>query len=239
MQPDSESTVEPLKWNDYFVANFWNYYATYRPNDYFTRQFGDRIVKATARFIDRGATICDFGCGAGYLLEKLVRNFKAAGCDFSPSNVEATKARLGNAPNLLGVYLSTDAALPAKSFDTVYLVETVEHLLEPQVLPTMEAVARVLKPRGKIVVTTPNSEDLAASTVYCPSCQHTFHRWQHVRSFSEAELNVFMQRAGFEPIRIFTTDFGANGPIQRLKAVIRPLIGRRNPHLVYVGCKIE
>lgn len=221
------------------MAKFWNYYATYRPNDYFTRQFGDQIVNATERFIDRGSTICDFGCGAGYLLEKLVRNFKAAGCDFSPNNVAATKARLDNAPNLLGVYQSTDATLPANFFDAVYLVETVEHLLAEQVVPTMEAVARVLKPGGKIVVTKPNSEDLAASTVFCPNCQHTFHRWQHVRSFSEAELKLFMQQAGFEPIRIFTTDFAATGLIQRLKAVARPLLNRRNPHLVYVGCKIE
>lgn len=235
MSEKDPARVGELVWTDALLAQFWSYYATHRQKDYFTSQYGQRIVQVTARFIDDGSLVCDFGCGAGHLLDKLLPRVRAAGCDFVASNVKATEARVGQAKNLIGVYLSTDRQLSDEFFDVLYLVETVEHLLEAQVAPTMRDVWRLLKPKGKIIVTTPHREDLEGALVYCPTCSHTFHRWQHVRSFSEADLVTFMRKAGFDPITVFTTDFGASGIIQRLKSRFRPFFGRKNPHLVYIG----
>ena len=64
--------IGPLEWSDETVASLWEYYSERRPETYFTAQFGDRIVEETLRFVDHAAAVCDFGCGAGYLLERLL-----------------------------------------------------------------------------------------------------------------------------------------------------------------------
>jgi len=217
------------------LARFWRYYAEQRQEDYFTRFFGDRILALTRRFIPVGAKVCDFGCGAGFLLEKLVVRYEAAGCDYTPANVDVARKRLAGNTNLLGVYALDDPLLPKERFDVLYLVETVEHLLDRHVDDTAHRLHALLKPGGILIATTPNEEDLQAATVFCPCCGHTFHRWQHVRSFSMQSLAEFMGRAGFSIVETFTTDFAARSVAQKIKSKLRPVVGRKNPHLVFVG----
>jgi 2-polyprenyl-3-methyl-5-hydroxy-6-metoxy-1,4-benzoquinol methylase len=226
-----------LEWTDELVSSFWRFYAQNREQDYFTGRFGDRILDVTSRFIPRDALVCDYGCGAGFLLEKLVRRYRAAGCDFTPANVEAARRRVGDSPNLVGTFTIDDPALSRGGFDAVYFVETVEHLLDHHVSQALATLGDLLKPGGVLIATTPHDEDLDASMVYCPCCSHLFHRWQHVRSFTGDSLAAFMAGGGFEPVSVFTTDFTATTRKQKLKAALRPSFGRKNPHLVYVGRK--
>jgi 2-polyprenyl-3-methyl-5-hydroxy-6-metoxy-1,4-benzoquinol methylase len=233
----SESAVRPLEWTDELVGRFWDYQSTHRQDEYFTRRFGQRIVEETRRHIPTAAKICDFGCGAGYLTAFLAQRFKIAGYDFSTTSVEATRHRLKGAPNFLGAYVCTDPSPMHGTFDAVYLVETVEHLLVGQEASTMKMVGDMLGPGGSVIVTTPNAEKLDSSMVYCPCCQHEFHRWQHVRSFSKEDLIEFMDKYGFSLREIFSTDFSAVGFWPSLKKHLRQLLGRKNPHLVYIGVK--
>jgi SAM-dependent methyltransferase len=228
--------VVPLRWSDELLASFWGYYAEHRQEDYFTRLFGDRILDLTRGFYAADATICDYGCGSGFLLEKLLRTHRAAGCDFSEDNLAAVSRRLGNRPNLVGMYRA-DAPPSHLSFDAVYAIETVEHILDLHEERFFRNLSALVRPGGVVIATTPYAENLAADTVFCPSCRHTFHRWQHVRSFDADSLTRFFGHRGFERVRAFTTDFTARSPWQRAKARLRPILGRTNPHLVYVGRK--
>jgi len=228
--------MKSLEWTDEQLAVFWAYYAERRQEDYFTRLFGDRILEQTRRFYGRDALVCDYGCGAGYLLEKLLATHRAAGCDFSSDNLAEVRKRLGSNPNLAALFRVGEQAQNLRC-DAAYVVETVEHVLERHEEQFFGNLHALLKPGGVVVVTTPNAEDLAAETVFCPSCRHGFHRWQHVRSFDEAGLREFFGRRGFEQVACFTTDFAAGTPWRRLKARLRAALGRKNPHLVYAGRK--
>jgi len=230
----NERTVAPLEWSDERLAAFWGYYAEHRQEDYFTGLFGDRILERTRRFYPAGAVVCDYGCGAGFLLEKLLRTHRAAGCDLSEDNLAATRRRVGGHPNLAGVFRVGETPGELR-FDAVYVIETVEHLLERHLEGFFRNLSALLRPGGVVVATTPHAEDLAAQTVFCPTCRQTFHRWQHVRSFDAGSLSDFFGRDAFEPVAVFTTDFAAGSPWRRLKARLRPAFGRTNPHLVYVG----
>lgn len=227
----------PLEWTDEQLATFWSYYAEQRQEDYFTRQFGERILDLTRRFYGAGALVGDYGCGSGFLLEKLVRTHRAVGCDFTQANLDATRARLGAGnPNLVALFRVGEKP-PGLQCDAVYVVETAEHVLERHEAEFFANVSGLLRPGGIVIATTPNAENLAADTVYCPGCNHAFHRWQHVRSFDGARLRDFFGRRGFSEVETFTTDFAAASPWRRLKARLRPMLGRKNPHLVYVGRK--
>lgn len=229
----TESTA--LEWTPQLVQAFWQHYARNRQEDYFTHLFGDRIIQLTRRYYGTEATICDYGCGSGFLLEHILRSHRAAGCDFTPENIEATRRRVGGMPNLLDLFTVADAAKPGRKFDVIYVVETVEHVLEGSLEPFFAALRGLLKPGGAIIATTPNDEDLQAGTVFCPSCRHTFHRWQHLRSFNVSTITAFMDKGGFVATEVFTTDFSAKDPWPRLKSLLRPYLGKYNPHLVYIG----
>lgn len=231
-----KSAATPLAWSDEQLAAFWDYYAEHRQEDYFTGLFGERILALTRRFYGAGALLCDYGCGAGFLLEKLLRGHRAAGCDYSEANLQAVRERLGGHPNFAGLFRIGEATAAAQ-FDALYVVETVEHVLDRHEAQFFANLLALLRPGGVVVCTTPNAEDLPAETVYCPQCRHSFHRWQHVRSFDAGTLGELFRRRGFDEVATFTTDFAARTPWRRLKARLRPALGKRNPHLVYIGRK--
>jgi 2-polyprenyl-3-methyl-5-hydroxy-6-metoxy-1,4-benzoquinol methylase len=225
-----------LEWTDEHLAAFWGYYAEQRQEDYFTRLFGARILGLTRRFYRRESIVCDYGCGFGYLLERLLQTHRAAGCDLAEANIAEVRKRLGGHRNLAAVFRVGEPPVDLKC-DAVYVVETVEHILMRHEEQFFVNLVRLLRPGGVVIATTPNAETLAAETVYCPCCRHEFHRWQHVRSFDASSLAVFFGDRGFEHVETFTTDFAARTPWQGLKARLRPVLGRTNPHLVYVGRK--
>lgn len=226
----------PLEWTDEHLAGFWDYYAESKQEDYFTKLFGERILALTRGFYRPDALVCDYGCGSGFLLERLLETHRAAGCDFSEANLAAVRERLGAHPNLSATFRVGEVP-PGTAYDAVYVVETVEHVLDRHEAQFFANVAGLLRPGGVVVVTTPNAEELSAETVFCPHCRHEFHRWQHVRSFDAGSLSAYFGARGFERVAAFTTDFSARTPWQALKARLRPLLARKNPHLVYVGRK--
>lgn len=229
--------VNRLHWTNELIAKFWAYYAKYRPEDYFTNIVGDQLIKATARYIPAGAKILDFGCGSGFLLEKLLRNHQACGYDWSAENLETAFRRIGAHPNLLGLYAGEKGERPAGQFDVVYLVETLEHILDTQLEATLAEARAFVADGGVIIVTTPNDEDLEVDTVFCPCCEHTFHRWQHLRSLSRRSISELMGKHGFVEHAVFTTNFARKTAWETFKARIRPWLARKDPHLIYIGHK--
>lgn len=227
-----------LDWTPELVKAFWQHYAQDRQEDYFTNLFGDRIVEVTRSYYSADALICDYGCGAGFLLEHILKSHRAAGYDFTPQNIEATRARIGHMPNLIDVCLVGDVSQTESQFDVLYVVETVEHILPADLGTFFFTINKLLKPGGRIIVTTPFNEDLQASTVFCPCCKHTFHRWQHIRSFDKSSIVSFMSQGGYEASKVFIVDFSCKTLWRKLKSWLRPYIGRTNPHLVYVGKKV-
>lgn len=225
--------ITPLEWTDELVSSIWEYYST-RPEAYFTYQFGDRIMQETLRFAPQDAVVCDYGCGAGFLLKHLVGRCKAAGIDHTRANLAKAAEVIGRHENLMGLHHISETGNLADTFDAIYFVETIEHLLDGHIEPTMEKMQNLLKPGGVIICTTPNDENLSEQEVFCPVTRKTFHRYQHVRSFTRESLRKEFERYGFDHVASFATDFAARGLRARLKARLREPLGRKNPHLVCV-----
>ena len=93
-------------------------------------------------------SLLDVGCGNGYLLNQLVSRIYAELCgidvyDMKPEN---------------WIYKSADLTkgipFEEESFEVVVFGEVIEHVPDPDFL--LEEIWRVLKPGGKVIVTTPN-----------------------------------------------------------------------------------
>jgi 2-polyprenyl-3-methyl-5-hydroxy-6-metoxy-1,4-benzoquinol methylase len=242
-----ERMLPTMEWNESNVKKFWDFYSNY-PELYFTYQYGARIVDVVMPFIVPDSRILDFGCGTGFLINNLIEKpVKIYGVDLSPASVGTVNEKFKNKKNFQGAWLS-DTMIANKEyiqfFDVVFLIEVVEHLNDEELKNVVNIVKKLLKPNGKLMITTPNKEDLAASLVYCPESDKVFHRWQHVRSWSMETLESYLTPFGFAAEKIFTIDFAASKPGKTFRYNIRRFINYilppkggtpQNPHLVYIG----
>ena len=113
------------------------------------------------------------------------------------------------------------------------MIEVIEHLTDEAIESTFYELKPLLKQNGRIILTTPNNEDLSKSTRYCPNCSTTFHEWQHIRSWNQESLQHFMQDMGFETDFIKTTDFSSLTLKRYLINLLRrKLNGTELPHLI-------
>jgi SAM-dependent methyltransferase len=78
-------------------------------------------------------------------------------------------------------------------FDCVVMSEVIEHLDDGDLTASINEIARVLKPSGCFIGTTPADENLLSSICVCPDCGKRFHRYGHMQSFPEKKLSELLQ----------------------------------------------
>jgi hypothetical protein len=93
-------------------------------------------------------------------------------------------------------------------------------------------MTRVLRPGGHLVLTTPFAEKLHESTVACPHCLETFHRWGHQQSFRENDFARLAIENALEPVELLPVRYSRYRRLRFLGARIlkstwlRPLMQR-------------
>jgi 2-polyprenyl-3-methyl-5-hydroxy-6-metoxy-1,4-benzoquinol methylase len=231
-----------VQWTREKAGRFWKFLATTaRDEDYFSAAVGrDIVAEAKRRGIDVQGRVLDYGCGPGHLLRHLVSlGVACEGADFDRAALDAATARLGDSAKFRGATLidRLPSSLAADSYDVVFLVETIEHLIGADLPNTLVELRRILRPGGQVVITTPNEENLDANKRLCPDCGCVFHIVQHVSSWSRHSLSVLLRGAGFEQVACDVLTFHRNPRLRLLHEVVDR--ARRKPpqHLLYVGRK--
>lgn len=110
-------------------------------------------VKKLTNGLPADATIMDVGCGDG----RLLRNFKRTGFRKLhgielPGRAAERTATIPDITLHLGTLASVE--LPAANFDLITLVHVYEHLPAP--LDTLDQLARLIKPGGRLFLAFPN-----------------------------------------------------------------------------------
>ncbi len=159
------------------------------------------------RQITPPARLLDHGCGTGVFLEAAVRRgYDAVGLDVSRYAIE-TLVRERGLPAEQGTLESgwgRDA-----SFDVVTSWDVLEHVPDPR--ETLAAIARVLRPGGVLVATTPDVAGLDARLLG--------RRWygftkvpEHYYYYSRRTFGTLLRGAGLEPVHFerwgFVRDLG-------------------------------
>jgi len=127
-------------------------------------QFGDPLLRHLTdkilQLIDLpGGRALDVGCGAGRLAVALARRgFEVDGVDVAASVVEqaaqlASEAGI-SARFFVADFRQPDARFPDETYDLVVCSEVVEHVESWR--SVLDNIARVLKPGGLLLLTTPN-----------------------------------------------------------------------------------
>jgi ubiquinone/menaquinone biosynthesis C-methylase UbiE len=204
-------------WTAGDIAAFWNWQSknTSRQQQYFTATMAQGIVKFIKRKGLLTGNVLDYGCGAGHLLKEMVKEHSVSfyGLDFSADSINETKLRIQNNPNLKQLVLLDRLPTPFTDaqFDSITLIETIEHLQYEALHETMLELFRILKPNGRIFITTPFNENLDEHLAFCPFCKSEFHNMQHMQSFNVAALSALGTTHGFNTTECVNID------IERLK----------------------
>jgi SAM-dependent methyltransferase len=138
-----------------------------------------------------GDRVLDLGCGAGRFLSLLD---DAVGAEIAEAAAERAR-RHGEV-----VLIGDDGTLPLGhgEFDLVWCSEVIEHV--PDALGLLQEARRVLKPAGRLVLTTPDhglARRLALAALRFET--HFDPLGQHVRFFTRSTLAATLRAAGFEP----------------------------------------
>jgi len=143
-----------------------------------------------AQFV-AGKRVLDVACGSGFGLGML----RAAGA--WPIGVDYDARTLGDIKreHRQSSLVTADAArlpLAPATLDTVVSFETIEHVPDARAL--VRELRRVLRPGGRLVLSTPNRE-------FGPLSRHTANRF-HVREFTAVELRDILADS-FEQVQLF------------------------------------
>jgi SAM-dependent methyltransferase len=101
------------------------------------------------RYMNTGARSLDIGCGDGYFLRRCTKCKERFGLDM-----------------LLGDDIEDILDFPDKYFDCVTMLAVIEHLFEPE--KVFNDIWRVLKPKGRLIITTPRRISEFLIRIYHP-----------------------------------------------------------------------
>lgn len=202
--------IRHMNWTPEKISNFWDYLSQF-PEHYFTYQFGDILVDRMSKHLQGKHTVLDYGCGVGYLIPHLLkRNLHVTGLEFSPQSIKIVNNKFASEKNFRGVYELNQLLERQEKFDAIFVVELIEHLDDEVLNKVLVNIKKLLMPDGIVIFTTPHNEDLNLSSVTCPQCEMTFHRWQHVRSWTKQYLQKYLEQHGLQVVVCDTTDFSAS-----------------------------
>lgn len=164
---------------------------------YYLEQAAQRIANAhrLLELIPAGGRLLEIGCACGFLL------VAARDRGFTAHGVEMSAWASAHARDAYGLDVTTGrletAALPAAGFDAVVMADVIEHLTQPR--STLQAIYRVLRPGGRLLLLTPDVGSLVARLAGT--------RWwglldDHYFYYSRPTLRRFLDSEGFAVERI-------------------------------------
>lgn len=233
-------------WTKEKAALFWNYCGSLYHKPSFAKRFGEVLVGFVEKRLPIKGPVLDYGCGAGFLIERLLdRKISCMGIDTSEKALSMATERFKGNPFFKGVFpADLPLGLKTESVNTVFLVETIEHITPDQFDFTLKEIYRIIRPGGYLVVECHNEEPINCGKIICPDCGAVFHRIGHLRSFSPDTLTKLMQAYGFQKEFCWTTTLRTKTFMNRIRALLyflKEISGQkgRKPNLIYIGKKYK
>lgn len=141
------------------------------------------------------AKILDVGCGDGFHL-KLLQEYGKKTWMLEGVDLDARAAEMAEKAGLK-VHVGTIESLhlPENNYDLAIMIQTVEHVERPDEI--LRAVKRILKPGGKLVIVTDNTDSIDFK-FFKNSYWGGYHFPRHWNLFNRNSLAKLAGKVGFE-----------------------------------------
>lgn len=156
--------------------------------------------------ITRGAKILDVGCGKGKLGAYLQRKYDATvtGLEIIESNFVVAASVLHSAH--LGDIESMNMTVLGTGFDYVIFSDSLEHMLEPQMV--LESMKAILAKDGRLLISMPNVRNFRVTVPLLFSDQWEYQDEglldrTHLRFFTRTSISNLLLRCGYEIEQIY------------------------------------
>jgi 2-polyprenyl-3-methyl-5-hydroxy-6-metoxy-1,4-benzoquinol methylase len=147
----------------------------------------------------RPGRLLDIGCSCGYFLEIAAEHgYDVHGVEFSSTAISAAADSVR--ARILQGTLEDMPRDQKGSFDVVSAFDLIEHIDQPG--PFLDAVAEFLRPGGKVVICTPDSEHFLRYVM--GSRWPMLQPMQHLSIFSRRSLQTALEKSGFTEVRLGT-----------------------------------
>lgn len=152
--------------------------------------------------------LLDLGCGPGSFLSlvgKFRQDVSAVGADVASSQIEFARNEIaaqfpGERIKFEVLRAEDQFRLPYEdsSFDVVTMIEVVEHLHPFIASESLREVRRILKPDGKLIISTPNYRSLWPFLEFLLEMKSEvkYHE-QHINKFTPNSFVKFLESCGF------------------------------------------
>ena len=144
-------------------------------------------------------THLDIGCGPGTFIS-LLRNKLSIGIDISSKQINYAKKKYEKKNKK---FLLFKKKIPSKNnyFDSVSVIELIEHLPDKSIFKLIDEIHRVLKPGGKIYITTPNYLSLwPIIEIFVNKFSNISYDHQHINKFNKFNLDKIINKKKFRII---------------------------------------
>ena len=187
------------------------YPSNYHAFDFSEKDFG-LIYKIRSRLeakrvlswcenLPAAARILDVGCGDGFHLE-LLRKYGSKTWRLEGVDIDKRAVEMANKRSLKVHHGTIDKLnLPENFYDFAIMVQTIEHVEKPDAV--LSAVKKVLKPDGKLVVVTDNTDSIDFR-LFKESHWGGYHFPRHWNLFNQKSLGKLAEKVGFKTEKITT-----------------------------------
>lgn len=208
--------------NSGFEGSYFERLSRLEADNFWFQSRNRLIIWAIQHYFPKGNNFFEIGCGTGFVLSAIERNFPSYslyGSEISSAGLPFAKERLKKAH----LFQMDARQIPFKNeFDIIGAFDTLEHIAEDDLV--LSQIYKALSVGGGIILTVP---------------QHPFlwSRWdemsRHKRRYSRPDLLNKVQGAGFRVLRItsFVTLLLPVLVVSRLRWRVRNHSGRRSEDL--------
>tara|TARA_Y100000310_G_C20617994_1_gene781696 strand:- start:866 stop:1567 length:702 start_codon:yes stop_codon:yes gene_type:complete len=147
--------------------------------------------------VKEGDAILDAGCGLGYFLLTLKdTGAKLYGMDVSPESVEYVKKHITKDAVVGAV---EKIPYPDNTFDVVLFCEVIEHVEDDA--KVLREICRVLKPGGRVVITTPSLKGFFAHSKLKQLGHHHGGEFHYRDGYEPADLEKKLEENGYKHLQ--------------------------------------
>lgn len=156
-----------------------------------------------ARNIHEGDRHLDIGCGPGTFIGTLPGEVASVGVDISSEQIEYAKRRYGGPGHIFQVVEPGPLPFDSGEFDVVTSIELIEHLTICQSRDHLSQAVRVLRPGGRLLLSTPNYGGFwpLLEWLLNRNAEVSYEK-QHITHFRAKTLYGLLSQAGLSEIAV-------------------------------------